>query len=345
MLFKAEQSVVTSVSVDRLSEMVDDEIHRVLDRRELPLYKMMTYHLGWDGGKAGGEGQFHERVHGISCLLAAEAAGGEIEQALPAAAAVELVSNFTEIHDDIQGGRPTRDERDSVWWVWGPAQAINAGDGMHALARLAMFRLQEKGASPATTFRALQLLDEASLDLCEGRFQDLDAQERLDFSVDDYMAMAARKSGALMACAMRLGGLVASADDNVMDVLGLVGEKLGVAMQVLDDLDQLWGAGDSDGRIGDEVLNKKKLLPIAYAFQEGTAGEKRRLGEVYFKRVLDPADVAGVREAVEKLGAKSFCEDLVGQYTADAIAALDSAGLSSEGAGSLQGMVCSRLRL
>ena len=67
------------------------------------------------------------------CLLACEACGGP-DVALPAAAAVELVQGFTEIHDDVQGGIPTRDGRDAVWWVWGPAQAINAGDGMHGWA-------------------------------------------------------------------------------------------------------------------------------------------------------------------------------------------------------------------
>ena len=118
----------------------------------MPLYRMMSYHMGWEEAEGHPGGAFTVgRVHGVLCLLACSAAGGDIHVAKPAAAAVELVRNFCQIHDDVQAGNPQRNNRDAVWWVWGPAQAINAGDGMHALARLALFGLKQNGISSAMT--------------------------------------------------------------------------------------------------------------------------------------------------------------------------------------------------
>ena len=327
--------------VEDLTARVDAELSDILASRDMPLYRMMSYHLGWgeERGDRGlsqteergdrGPSQTRERTHGTLCLLACRAAGGDMEVALPAAAAVELVHNFCEIHDDVQGGNPRRHDRDAVWWVWGPAQAINAGDGMHALARLALFRLLKRGISGTTTFRAVRMLDEASLQTCEGRFLDLEAQERIDLSVDAYLAMASGKTGALFSCAMSLGSLLASDDESLIGALGECGAKLGVAIQVRADLRELWGNGRDEASV--EVMNKKKLLPVVYALEKATINEKRRLGEVFFKRVLDPEDVDKVREVVEQLGARKDCEDLVQRHLAEAVAALDVPGISAQG--------------
>ena len=274
-------------TIDTLSVRVEEELRGVFDNRRMPLYQMMSYHLGWEDAQGNTRpNEAMERSHGIACLTACYAAGGDTEVALPAAAAVELVENFSQIHDDVQGGHPQRLNRDSVWWIWGPAQAINTGDGMHALARLAIFQLQERGVKPAQTFRAVQLLDEASLELCEGRFRDLEAQERIDLTVEAYLDMAASKTGALYSCAMKLGGLVASADEGLIEALGESGSKLGSALQVQRDLRELWNGSDGGGSPSTEVLNKKKLLPVVYAVEKAGISEKRRLGEIYFKRVL-----------------------------------------------------------
>ena len=309
-----------------LSNEVEAELRRVLEARSMPLYEMMSYHLGWRGA---GAPRRVDRAHGISCLASCRASGGGTGMALPAAAAVELVENFTQIHDDIEAGRPTRNGRDAVWWVWGPAQAINAGDGMHALARLAMLRLGDRGVSADVTFKALQYLDEAGLALCEGRFADLEAQERIDLTVDGYLVMAAAKAGALLACACKLGALIAGADGEVVAAHGAFGAKLGVAIQVLEDIRQLWGA-DDDAAPSAEVLNKKKLLPIVYALQQADARDKRRLGEVFMKRVLEPPDVTVVRAVLDDLGARRHCEALAEAHRAEALEVLTAQDIPSQ---------------
>ena len=317
-------------TVEDLAARVDAELAEIVASRDMPLYDMMAYHMGWSDRPGGSEGAVpRERTLGLLCLLACRAAGGDPEVALPVAAAVELVHNFCEIHDDVQGGNPQRYGRDAVWWVWGPAQAINAGDGMHALARLALFRLLEKGVPAPTTFRVVELLDEASLETCEGRFLDLEAQERIDLNVEAYLRMASSKTGALVACAMRLGALVATDAEEVIDALAECGAKIGLAMQLSADLRELWGA-ESDSGASPEVMNKQKLLPVVYAFERSDISAKRRLGDIYFKRVLDADDVIRLREMLDDMGARQASEDLVATYRSAAASALDVAGIAPD---------------
>ena len=325
-----------ATTIDDLTARIESELREILGARKMDLYRMMSYHLGWEDGLGNERGAVTmERNHGVACLTACAATGGDVDRALPAAAAVELLSNFCEIHDDVQGGQPQRGNRDAVWWVWGPAQAINAGDGMHALARLAIFMLQERGITPETTFRAVQMADEASLELCEGRFKDLEAQERIDLSVDAYLAMAEGKTGSLFSCAMKLGALVAGAHEAAIESVGVCGAKLGVAVQVRRDLRELWGDGLSETRPSPEVLNKKKLLPVVYAIGKATIKEKRRMGDIYFKRVLEPDDVVAVRQVLEEMGSREFCEDLIVRLRSEALGALAVPGISEEGAAAL----------
>ena len=319
-------------STETLTALVESELSQIVTSRDMPLYRMMSYHMGWEEVEGYPGAAFSlERVHGVLCLLACSAAGGDTLVAKPAAAAVELVHNFCQIHDDVQAGNPQRNSRDAVWWVWGPAQAINAGDGMQALARLALFGLKQNGISSAMTFRAVQILDEASLRTCEGRFLDLEAQERIDMTVEAYLKMASSKSGSLVSCAMKLGALAASADEKVLDAVGAFGLKIGVAMQIRQDLAEFWGDGSESPVLSTEAMNKKKLLPSVFALEKAAIREKRRIGEIYFKRVLDPEDVVKLREIFEELGVRDDCLELIDRYRTEAVAALDVSGISAEG--------------
>ena len=213
------------------------------------------------------------------------------------------MQNFCDIHDDIQSGKVTHDGHDSVWWKWGPAQAINAGDGMHALARMALLRLTERDFEPAAVFEAVKLLDHGSLATCEGRFMDLEAQERLDITSDSYLKMAALKTGSLFSCAAEFGALAADSNSELRQDYAEIGRDLGTAIQITDDLRQMDTALRGEGPPSDDLMNKRKLYPVVRAFEIATPRERRRLGDYYFKRVLDPADAAGLAKLVDELGA------------------------------------------
>ena len=304
---------------------IEAELRDMFRSRDLALYDMMTYHMGWgpDDGGSPYPASMNGRRYGVACLTACEAIGGDVSTCLPAAAALELLQGFLEIHDDVQSGSPQRAGRDAVWWKWGPAQAINAGDAMYAMARIAMFRLGERGVGPNSTFRAVQILDETSLALCEGRFHDLEARERIDLGIEEYLATSSDKGAAMHVGAMKLGAHVAGADDVLMSALADFGSKVGLARQIQDDLNELWHRTEPS----DEVLNKKKLLPLVYTVENADVSVKRRLGEIYFKRVLDQSDVDVIRGILDESGGRQFSKDMVRDLRRDALAAVDKTNL------------------
>ncbi|MCH7800862.1 MAG: polyprenyl synthetase family protein [Chloroflexi bacterium] len=322
--------MTTATRFDNFVRMVDSELKDLLATRDLPLYDMMVYHLGWDEVPAPVSTP-QQRSHGVLSVASALANEGDPETVIPAAAAVELVDKFCQIHDDVQGGKPKRGDRDAVWWVWGPAQAINTGDGMHAMARLSLFRLLDRGVSPQIAFRAVQLLDEASLRACEGRFIDLQAQERVDMTSSAYLKMASDKEGALYGCAASMGGLIAGADAERIDALEQFGRHLGTALVINDELNQLDAVGSRSQRANEDLMNKKKSLPVVMAFENATASGRRKLGDYYFKRIMEPGDLPGLAELVNELEGMDSARRVLEDEMSSAVAALDSAGLNSEG--------------
>ena len=296
--------------LDQYSLLVDSELRRAVAGRDLPLYSMMGHQLGWTSDSESGS-SLGPRILGSICLGTCASVGGHIEDALPAAAGIELVQNFCEIHDDIQSGRVERRGRDSVWWKWGPAQAINTGDGMHALARMALLGMMDRGFGSETVFEAIQILDRASLATCEGRFMELEAQERLDLSSESYLAMASLKTGSLFACAAEFGALVAGADTDVRRRFSEWGANLGVAVQIADDLEQIVNALEEGGTPSDDMMNKRKLYPVVWSFEAATSRQRRQLGDFYFKRVLDPSDVRNLAKLVDCIGGTAQTRSLV----------------------------------
>ena len=327
-----ELDAMLSETIQGLTTRVDTELANIIGSHDMPLYDMMHHHMGWaNSADAPRQVSSRDRLHGVLCLLSCQAAGGDIEEALPGAAALELVHKFTQIHADVETGNPKRDNRDAVWWVWGPAQAINAGDGMHALARLALFQLSEGDVSLDTTFKAIQLLDEAGLETCEGRFLELEAQEMLSLSVEKYLSIVAGKTGALVACAMKLGALIARKDDVTLQPFGDYGRQLGIAMQIRSDLDALWGENRSDAEPNADVMNKTKLLPIIYALESASATQKRRIGEIYMKRVLEPSDVEKLKQVLDEGGARERTQQLADEYYNQALSSLEAADIEDSG--------------
>src|SRR5437763_14849890 len=204
---------------------IDEEIRSLLTQPEpalQPFYGMMLYHLGLDAGRPRGG----KRLRPLLCLLVFEALAGESERVLPAAAALELLHNFTLIHDDIEDQDPTRHHRPTVWSVWGVPQAINTGDGMYAASRLAVQRLRERDFPPARILDFAGLIDQACVRGCEGQFLDISFESRTDVTVERYRALAAKKTGALIAACAEGAGVLATDDLHVRESLARFGGDL-----------------------------------------------------------------------------------------------------------------------
>jgi len=292
------------------------------------LYQMVRYHLGWEDAEGRPDDAGGKALRSSLCLLTCEAAGGDRWQALPAAAAVELVHNVSLVHDDIQDGDAERHHRPAVWKLWGEAQGINAGDAILALAHLAVLKLADEGVPESTVLEAARVLSERTLEMVEGQTLDLSFEERVDVDLAAYLEMIERKSGALFDCAFHLGALVAGADQTVVRSLGNVGRTLGTAFQIRDDMLGIWGDESTTGKPrGADIRRRKKSLPVVYALNETKGAFRDDFRALFAKSVRDDADVATIMRDLEDAGAREYCAHLAAERKESALAELGQLGL------------------
>ncbi|MBI4304226.1 MAG: polyprenyl synthetase family protein [Chloroflexi bacterium] len=312
---------------ERYRAEIDAELKSALAERHLPLYDMMRYHFGWMDKKGNPQpGSAGKALRPVLCLLACEAAGGEYQRALPAAAALELVHNYSLIHDDIQDDDRERRHRPTVWSIWGKPQAINVGTAMRLLANRELLRL--RGIPLEKQMRVQELLDEATLRLIEGQYLDISYESRFDIGVDDYLRMIEGKTAALIACCLEVGALLATDDERVAENLGKAGRSLGLAFQVRDDILGIWGNKEETGKpLGNDILRRKKTFPIVYALQEPGNGLRTELVEIYRKEELSEGDLAAVLSILEAVGAQAAAQRLTRRYCEEARQTLDKAVL------------------
>lgn len=297
-----------------------DEIAPADSHRER-FYQMIHYHMGWvdsdfqpvmeNGGK---------RIRPLLCLLVCQAVGGNWEQALPAAAAVEILHNFTLVHDDIEDGSPTRRGRPTMWQLWGAAQAINCGDAMFALAHLALARLTDCGVDPAVVVRALRRFDETCVRLTEGQHADMTFETVDSVSVDAYLHMITGKTAVLLGLCAELGALIGGGDEETVQHYAAFGKELGLAFQVKDDILGIWGDEAVTGKsAASDIETGKKTLPVLYGLSQSE--ELRGL----YSRANGSGDyVRGVVSLLDAAGAYEFASEKATEYSRGALDHLEA---------------------
>jgi geranylgeranyl diphosphate synthase type I len=286
------------------------------------LHEMLVYHMGWEGEGAGPKAS-GKRIRPTLVLLSAAAGGADWRNALPAAAAVEILHNFSLIHDDIQDNSDQRRGRPTVWSMWGIAQAINAGDTLFALAHMALEGL-EHTTSAKVYLEAARLLPRTSLQLTQGQHLDL-AYESMEVNTEAYWPMIWGKTAALIATCARLGALVAGAEGAKLKAYMVFGEKLGLAFQVHDDLLGIWGNAATMGKSAhSDLLSGKKSLPVLYALQQGGEFAKR------WKQGVKADEVDELASLLEREGGRKFTSEQAGKLTTEAIEALQTASPTAE---------------
>ena len=308
---------------------LETELRFAVGSASLPMYDMMRYHLGWTDAQGNPQSTtVGKRLRPILCLLTCQSVGGDWRQALPAAAAVELVHNFSLIHDDIQDASPERRGRATVWHIWGQPQAINVGDGMHALALSSLLRLEEGGVPHHKVVRAARILGEASLKLCEGQYLDISYENRLDIGINDYLEMIGSKTAALFRCSLEIGALLGTADESLLARLKLFGHDLGMTFQVHDDMLSIWGDERTTGKPNtSDILMKKKTLPIVYALEKSRGADREKLWQIYQKKTVTQIDVEDVMKILNRLDAQGFVQGTSEKFFRQAISELNTADI------------------
>src|SRR5574341_448884 len=283
------------------------------------LHAMLAYHMGWQGDGAGPKAT-GRRIRPLLVLLACDAAGGKWRDALPAAVAVELVHNFSLIHDDIEDDSPLRRGRPTVWKKWEVAQALNAGDAMFTLAHLSVLRLEET-TSLATALKAARLLQETCLKLTQGQYLDISYENQGELSLEAYWPMIGGKTAALLSACTELGALVAGADPARQERYRQFGHFLGLAFQAQDDLLGVWGAAALTGKSAEsDLLTGKNSLPVLYGLSlDGPFAHRWRQGSV------GVSEVAGLARQLEAEGAHGYTQETADKLTRQALEHLEAA--------------------
>lgn len=293
---------------------------------------MLRYSMGW----ADAEGNATVATEGKAlrptlCLFACEAAGGTLERAMPAAVSLELVHNFSLIHDDVQDRDETRHHRPTVWATWGDAKALVAGNVMNLVADASLAELVQKSVSFEDANRVAGLLTQAYLEMIEGQYLDLSYEGRSDVGMQAYLGMISKKTGALFRCALNVGALLGGADPSTVKAFGECGRHLGFAFQIRDDVLGIWGDGVATGKpVGADVRRKKNSLPIVYAMAKARGTDASLLKTVYSSETIDDQAVDSVLQTMDRLEVKEYTEDLVAEHCDATLSTLDDVKLSPE---------------
>jgi len=285
-------------------DLVGPALAASVDRLTPEVRAVSAYHLGMtdaDGRPAGSGGK---ALRPALALLSARAAGAPPQRGVPAAVAVELVHNFSLLHDDIMDGDIERRHRPTAWKVYGVGPAILAGDALLALAQDIL--LEESGPQGAWAARCLSA---AVLRLIAGQGADLAFEKRDDVTLSECLTMAGDKTAALMACACSLGAVYLGAPPALAMGLAGFGAHAGLAFQLTDDLLGIWGAPEITGKpVRSDLRARKKSLPVVAALSGGT-DQGRQLGELLSRpEPLTEEDLVLAAKLVEEADGKRWTE-------------------------------------
>jgi geranylgeranyl diphosphate synthase type I len=296
-----------------------------------PVRQIVSYHFGWtdrDGRPAGGDSG--KMLRAALVLRCAEAVAGSPEPGVVGAVAVELIHNSSLLHDDVMDLDPTRRHRPTAWTIYGTSPALLAGNALLVLGLSVLLRDGGDRAGPAT-----HLLAGTYQQLTIGQALDVGFESRARVALDECHRMADGKTAALLACATKMGALLAGAGQTTIDALGDFGRHLGMAFQTIDDILGIWGDPMRTGKpVGADIRARKKSLPVAYALSMAESGALADFyaasGELASSEEPTVLDVERVTAMLDDLGARTWAEERAQHHRQAATASLTRAGLDAK---------------
>lgn len=310
---------------------IDSEMKAIINNGTLPLYDMLKYHMGWID-EEGNPGVFNKGkfLRATLCLLSYISTGVDYKKALPIAASIELIHNFSLIHDDIQDNDIQRRHRHTLWYVWGKPQAINAGTTMKVLANLAILELQKYNVSSDKQIEVFKILNESCLAMLEGQYLDISFEDKSGVSTDDYITMIEKKTAALIEGALLIGAAL-NLDSKEIAPFKIFGNYLGIAFQIRDDILGIWGDEDMTGKPhASDIRKKKKSLPIVFALEQSGLKIKNDLRKIYAGKKINEKQLIKILDYLEIVKAKDFCEEKCRYYYELAINEIKNLPVSPE---------------
>jgi geranylgeranyl diphosphate synthase type I len=299
--------------MDNMLPAIETELKQVVSRldesRTHGFHEMLTYHLGWSGPGAGPEAT-GKRIRPLLLLLTCAACGAAWQPALSAAACMELIHNFSLVHDDIQDGSEIRRGRLTIWKKWGMAQAINVGDVLFILAQQALLEIRNN-FTPEIALKSGAIVHEACLALSSGQFLDISYENQPDLIIQDYWPMISGKTAALLSACTQVGALLGGADEPAQENYRKFGYYIGLAFQMQDDYLGIWGDSAMTGKSNEsDLATGKKTLPVLYGLEKkGPFALRWAEGPIF------PDEVGHLSDQLAREGAKSYTQNSIDQMT------------------------------
>lgn len=326
----------------QMLEVVEEDLRQAVESiPPSPAYdqmrQMVMYHFGWEPDAPRSSGK---RIRPLLALLSTQAAGGDWRVAVPAATGVELIHNFSLIHDDIEDHSDTRRGRPTLWRAWGLAQALNTGDALLVLSHMSGRRLAERGLPQELCLDVQSIMDHACLSLTEGQHLDLAFEKQNKVEEPEYLEMIQGKTAALLAGATHIGALIAGAEVTRAEHFRDFGAHMGMAFQIQDDILGIWGAPELTGKpAGDDLKARKQTLPVVFGLSTCPG-----FAQLWRSNSRDQRAVQAMTAQLESCGALDHARMLASLHTDSALDHLESAKPNSPAAAELRALADRLLR-
>ncbi|HAA94837.1 MAG TPA: hypothetical protein DCE26_04010 [Dehalococcoidia bacterium] len=316
----------------RYKSSVEQELYRAVPAiHSSEAYLLLRYHLGWvnqQGREMETAVSQGKALRPTLCLFACDALANDYSRALPAAAALELIHNFSLIHDDIQDQDVERRHQPTVWHLWGMPKALSAGNALQCTGDLSLLNVVDKDVPAETVLRVSSILTEAYLEMIQGQCMDLDFESRTDIKADEYLYMIACKTGALIRCGLEIGALLGTEDSDAVQAFAKFGNCLGQAFQIRDDYLGIWGDEATLGKAtGNDIRRRKKSYPVVFALERASGVAMDDLLRIYGQEELEEDDVERVLAILDEVGSQEHSQRLTEEAAAQALEALKPVSL------------------
>ncbi|NIR48730.1 polyprenyl synthetase family protein [candidate division KSB1 bacterium] len=290
--------------------LINDRLSKIADSRQPQnLYQPIEYVLN-SGGK---------RIRPILLMLSCKALDGDVDASLDAAVAVELLHNFTLVHDDMMDQDDTRRGMPTVHKKWGSDIALLTGDGLVSLAYQSLLRTRSKRIHEIS-----KIFTDGIIELCEGQALDYDFEKRQDVQLDDYLLMIGKKTARLLHICATIGAIIGNGSDSQVQALGNFGNNLGCAFQIQDDLLDITSKQEILGKThGSDIIRKKQTYLVVYGLTHADVATKHRLLDILENSNNHSARITEIRDMFQHIGSIDAANAAIENYITSARANLD----------------------
>jgi geranylgeranyl diphosphate synthase type I len=291
------------------------------------LEQIAAYHMGWRNADlspvTGERPNPGKRVRPRLAMLVTAALDSDPGRAAPVAAAIELLHNFTLVHDDIQDRSHLRRHRSTVWSLWGEAQAINAGDALFASSHLALYEIASHPETATLLPQLAAAFDRTTLAIVGGQTMDIENEGDTRVSLDRYLQTIAGKTSAIVEFSAWAGGLVAGASEEQTKDLAAFGLATGLAFQIRDDVLGIWGTEAETGKTPADDIRRQKPTPPLIELRRVMSASERSTFDLWVADAPNSDEaVSGILTLLDRYQMRPYAEKLVRAYHDDATAAL-----------------------